>query len=98
METVDEVRNIMGQLDPKEIGIPDFKAFRDKYPDKALICCPAWLPAFSGACNDFGMVKALILMASEPEIIYEYVRLKNKYIMGSIEHFSGTMIIAENNT
>lgn len=88
----------MGQLDPKEIGIPDFKAFRDKYPDKALICCPAWLPAFSGACNDFGMVKALILMASEPEIIYEYVRLKNKYIMGSIEHFSGTMIIAENNT
>jgi hypothetical protein len=85
VETVAEVRNIMGQLDPKEIGIPDFKAFRDKYPDKALICCPAWLPAFSGACNDFGMVKALSLMASEPEIIYEYVRLKNKYVVGLIQ-------------
>ncbi|HHY82265.1 MAG TPA: hypothetical protein GX505_06255 [Clostridiales bacterium] len=85
VETVAQVREIMGQMDPENIELPDFKAFRQKYPDKALICCPGWMPAFSGACNDFGMVKALSLMASEPEIIHEYVKLKSRYVVGLIK-------------
>ena len=83
-ETVADVRSLM-QLDPNMVKIPDFKQLRLNHPDKALICCPGWMPAFSGACEDFGMVKALSLMALEPEMIEEYVRIKKDYAVEIIK-------------
>jgi hypothetical protein len=68
-------------LNPDLVQIPDFAGFRKEHPDKALICCPAWMPSFSGACEDFGMVQAMSLMALEPEIIEEYVRIKKNYAL-----------------
>ncbi len=58
---------------PEDRVIPDFKAFREKYPEHSLIFCPLWMPGFSGACQDFGMVNALCKMATDPEIIKAYV-------------------------
>jgi hypothetical protein len=68
-------------LNPDLVQIPDFAGFRKEHPDMALICCPAWMPSFSGACEDFGMVQAMSLMALEPEIIEEYVRIKKNYAL-----------------
>jgi hypothetical protein len=79
--TAKDVAKKLAYLDAGRIALPDFKAFREQYPDKALVCCPGWMPAFSGACNDFGMLRAMSLMAEEPEIIEEYVRLRTKYIL-----------------
>ncbi|HBN82769.1 MAG TPA: hypothetical protein DDZ89_02895 [Clostridiales bacterium] len=79
-ETPADVRRLL-PLDANLVQLPDFKKFRNTYPDKALICCPGWMPSFSGACEDFGMVQALSLMALEPEIINEYVQIKKEYAL-----------------
>jgi len=71
--------------DPGLVKIPDFEAFRKRHPDKALICCPGWMPSFSGACEDFGMVQALSLMALEPEMIEAYVKIKKNFALAVIQ-------------
>lgn len=83
VETPADVRRLL-KLDPNLVQIPDLKQFRNTYKDKALICCPGWMPSFSGACEDFGMVQALSLMALEPEIINEYVQIKKEFALAVI--------------
>ena len=83
-QSVNEIRDALG-FDPSRVEIPDFKAFRERYPKKALICCPAWMPCFSGACHHFGMVTALSLMAERPKLIEAYVKLQCEYALEVIQ-------------
>jgi len=82
--------------DASVLTLPDFRAVRDKYPDHALICCPGWMPVFSGICDDFGMEKAMTLLHEAPETINEYVKIKGEHALnvvrrcikeGAAEHF-----------
>lgn len=83
-QTPEDVRERLAYLNPDHVDLPDFRAFREQFPNKALVCCPGWLPAFSGACNDFGMVRAMYLMAEESDILLEYIRLRTQYSLGLI--------------
>ena len=75
-----EVREIL-KLDPTLVEVPNFKEFRKNNPDKALICCPGWMPAFSGACRHFGMITAMSLMSERPEVIESYVKVQAEYAL-----------------
>ena len=69
------------QPDAARVVLPDFEAVRARYPDMALVCCPGWMPCFSGACDDFGMEKAMTLLVEAPEVIEAYVRIKGQYAL-----------------
>jgi hypothetical protein len=83
VETEQELRGLL-RLDPNRPEIPDYGRFRETHPGKALICCPAWMPAVSGAFRDFGMEQAMCLMYDKPELIAEYARLAGAYALGVI--------------
>ena len=65
--------------DPYEREMPDFRAMREKYPDKALVFCVSWTPFFSGACSVFGMEKAMMTMALEPELYHAFAIKQKEY-------------------
>ena len=65
---------------PENIVMPDFKAMRDMYPDKALVFCIPWTPFFSGACSLFGMEQAMITMLTEPEIYHAFAIKQKEYL------------------
>ena len=65
---------------PDNIVMPDFKAMREKYPDKALVFCVVWTPFFSGACSQFGMEQAMITMLTEPEIYHAFAIKQKEYL------------------
>ena len=66
--------------DPSQREMPDFKAMRDQYPDKALVFCVPWTPFFSGACSLFGMERAMIAMITEPEIYRAFAIKQCEYL------------------
>jgi len=67
--------------DASERPMPDFKAMRETYPDKALVFCVPWTPIFSGACGAFGMEEAMVKMASEPEVFKAYAIKQSEYLV-----------------
>ena len=67
VHTAHEV-DLLFNPDPSVRPIPDFKAMREKYPDKALVCCIGWTPIFSCACEHFGIEEAMVRMLTEPEV------------------------------
>ncbi|MCL2055822.1 MAG: hypothetical protein FWH02_01210 [Oscillospiraceae bacterium] len=75
-KTPGDVRRLY-RPDPGKTDIPDWRAFRAEYPDKALVCCPGWMPNFAGAADDFGMETALALLVEAPEVIEEYIKIKS---------------------
>ena len=66
--------------DPYERPIPDFKALRQRFPDKAIVFGIEWTPFFSGACSVFGMEKAMILMLTEPEMYHAFAIKQKEYL------------------
>ena len=66
--------------DAAERPMPDFKRMRETYPDKALIFAIPWTPIFSGACSLFGMEKAMVTMALEPEIFKAFAIKQSEYL------------------
>jgi len=79
VESVAEVDRLFNP-DPYEREIPNFKAMREAHPDKALVFCVAWTPFFSGACQQFGMEKAMITMLTEPEIYHAFAIKQRDYL------------------
>ena len=82
--------------DAASLTLPDFREIRKKYPAHALICCPGWMPVFSGICDDFGMELAMNMLCETPEVIEEYVKIKGEHALavirrciseGAAEHF-----------
>ena len=55
-------------------GTSDFKTLRQRFPDKALVFCPGWMPVFWTACEAFGVEAALINMVSQPQIFEAFTR------------------------
>ena len=66
--------------DPYARPLPDFRAMREKYPDKALVFCVPWTPFFSGACSLFGMEKAMVVMLTQPEIFRAFAIKQKEYL------------------
>jgi len=83
VKTPADVRE-MFRPDASRLSLPDFKSLREKYPDRALICCPGWMPVFSGICDDFGMEAAMVFLHEKPEIVREYVRIKGEHALAVI--------------
>lgn len=46
----------------------DFKVLRERFPDKALVFCPGWMPVFWSACEAFGVESALVNLVSNPRV------------------------------
>ena len=66
--------------DPNARPLPDFKAMRQKYPDKALVFCVPWTPFFSGACSLFGMERAMVVMLTQPELYHAFAIKQKEYL------------------
>ena len=66
--------------DPYARPIPDFKALRAAYPDKALVFCISWTPIFSGACQLFGIEETMAKMMLEPEIFKAFAIKQCEYL------------------
>lgn len=65
-------------LDPEYFQPPDFAAFRDEWPNHAVVACGGWMPLFWAACDAFGMEEALIKMACEQDIFEAYIRRRQE--------------------
>ena len=78
-ETVADIDRLFNP-DPYARPLPDFKAMREKYPDKALVFCVVWTPFFSGACSLFGMERAMMTMLAEPELYHAFAIKQNEYL------------------
>ncbi len=79
VETVHDVDRIF-HPDPAARPIPDFRAMRAAYPDRAIVFCISWTPIFSGACSQFGMAEAMVRLALEPEIFKAYAIKQGEYL------------------
>ena len=66
--------------DPAARPIPDFRAMRAEFPDKALVCCIGWTPIFSCACEHFGIEGAMIRMAAERETYKALAIKQSEYL------------------
>lgn len=60
--------------DPDLWRTSDFQVLRQKFPDKALVFCPGWMPVFWSACEAFGVEAALINMVSNPGVFEAFTR------------------------
>lgn len=78
-ESVSDVDRLF-KPDPYVRPIPDFKAMRAAYPDKALVFCISWTPIFSGACVYFGIEETMVKMALEPEIYKAFAIKQSEYL------------------
>ncbi len=67
--------------DPQWWQPGDFSAFRQQWPDHALVFHPRWMPLFWCACEAFGMEEALIKMATQPHVFEAFVHLQHEFYM-----------------
>ena len=79
VHSVSEVDKLFNP-DPYIRPIPDFKAMREAYPDKALVFCIPWTPIFSGACTLFGIEEAMVRMLTEPEVFKAFAIKQGEYL------------------
>jgi hypothetical protein len=70
------VRGDPGLLVPR-----DYAALRTRFPDKALVLCPGWMPLFWGACEAFGLETALVHAYEEPKLIEAFIRGHHDYYL-----------------
>ncbi len=59
---------------PERWRTSDFKILRERFPDKALVFCPGWMPVFWSACEAFGVESALINLVSNPKVIEAFTQ------------------------
>ena len=83
VKSVSEVDKLYNP-DPTIRPIPDFKAMREAYPDKALVFCISWTPIFSGACKLFGIEETMAKMMLEPEIFKAFAIKQSEYLSGYV--------------
>jgi len=67
--------------DPSWWTLPDFQAGVKKWPDKALVYLPGWMPLFCCACYSFGMDNALSNMLLEPKLFDAYLTKHNEFYL-----------------
>ncbi len=67
--------------DPGVLVPPDYLSLRARYPDKALVFCPGWMPLFWTACEAFGMQTAMIRMINEPLLFDAFIRRYHAFCM-----------------
>ena len=67
--------------DPSWLGPADYASARRRFPDKALVFCPGWMPLFWGACEAFGMQAALVNMVQRPDLFEAFVQRRHAYVM-----------------
>ena len=60
--------------DPAWLVPAELKAFRDAWPDHALVTTPGWMPLFCSACDAFGMENTLVKMATQPAVIEAFIQ------------------------
>jgi len=71
--------------DPAWFGPADYALARLRWPDKALVFCPGWMPLFWTACELFGMQPAMTKMMDEPEIFEALVQRQHAIVMDILE-------------
>ena len=85
---VDDVHRLYRpDLLPSELEMPDFRAFRRRWPDHAVVLLPYATAYFWTTCRLFGMERALTTLADAPEV---YRALLDKLAVDShavLEHF-----------
>lgn len=67
--------------DPAWFGPANYEPIRARYPDKALVFCPGWMPLFWTACEAFGVEAALVKMVTQPEIFDGFIRRFHEFCM-----------------
>jgi len=55
-------------FNPSYLQPGDFASARARWPYKALVFCPGWMPLFWTACELFGVESAMVKMMTQPEI------------------------------
>jgi uroporphyrinogen decarboxylase len=72
-------------LDPAWFGPADYAAARHRWPDKALVFCPGWMPLFWTACELFGMQPAMTKILDEPEVFESLIQRQHAVVMNILE-------------
>jgi uroporphyrinogen decarboxylase len=67
--------------DPKLLVPKDYAATRQRWPDKAIVLCPGWMPLFWGACEAFGLEEALVAAQTEPARFEAFVAGQHEFSM-----------------
>ena len=67
--------------DPSHLMPGDFKGMRQRFPNKALVLCPGWMPLFWTACELFGMEPAMIKMLRSPQVFDALIRRQHEIVM-----------------
>ena len=77
----------VAEVEAMDLGDPgwwvpgDVAGVRRRRPDHALVLMPGWMPLFWGACEAFGMSRALMNFATEPKLVEAYIRRKNDWYL-----------------
>jgi uroporphyrinogen decarboxylase len=67
--------------DPAWLAPKDYAEARRRWPDKALVLCPGWMPMFWGACEAFGLEEALVKAQTEPALFEAFVAGQHDFYM-----------------
>jgi len=67
--------------DPSWLVPGDYRAFAERYPDRARILIPGWRPLFWGACEAFGFERALTAVREEPALFEAFVEGQHTWYM-----------------
>jgi uroporphyrinogen decarboxylase len=67
--------------DPSLLRPGDYAAARRRFPEKALVFCPGWMPLFWTACEAFGMEAALVNMITRPALFDAFIQRQHAVCM-----------------
>ncbi len=70
---------------PAWFGPADYAAARRRWPEKALVFCPGWMPLFWTACELFGMQPAMTHMLEEPDLFEALIQRQHAIVMDILE-------------
>ncbi|MBN2566106.1 MAG: hypothetical protein JXB46_10390 [Candidatus Eisenbacteria bacterium] len=62
-----------GWPDPTWFEPGDYRAFRKRFPDHAIVAAPPWMPLFCYPCVAFGMEEVLVKMLTEPIVVEAFI-------------------------
>jgi uroporphyrinogen decarboxylase len=68
-------------FDPSLLGPADYAAVRQRWPEKAVVFCPGWMPLFWTACELFGVEAAMLNMTSRPDLFEALIQRQHAITM-----------------
>jgi uroporphyrinogen decarboxylase len=71
--------------DPAWFEPGDYRAFRQRFPDHAIVAGPPWMPTFCYACVAFGMEEVLVKMLTEPLVVEAFCSTLSEIYLDMLE-------------